>query len=402
MYKSYKIRLLPTKEQELKMFETINVCRFAYNFGLNYCMKYYEENKKSISGRKVRDIFTKNKEQYPWICDVSSKAYTNEFDILDKAYSDFFKKQNKAGYVKFSEKTIRKAIKQKRSLTLYDMNGHPKFKKKKDIRQSFYVRNDTLTFNQTNCTLNIERVGRVKYKSDRKIPKTKYSNPTCSFNGKYWILSFGIEVESQDIQLTNESIGIDLGIKTLATCSNKMTFGNINKSKKVINLKKKLKRLQRQCSRKYEMNKKDDKFVKTNNIVKVERVIKLLHKKLSDIRINHIHQTTNKIIKLLPRRIVLEDLNISGMMKNRHLSKAIQECMFYEFRRQIEYKAKYYGIEVVLVDRFYPSSKLCSCCGKIKKDLKLSDRMYICDCGNHIDRDYQASLNLSNYEIKTE
>ena len=127
----------------------------------------------------------------------------------------------------------------------------------------------------------------------------------------------------------------------------------------------------------------------------------MLNKKLSDIRINHIHQTTNTIIKQFPRRIVLEDLNIRGMMKNKHLSKAIQECMFYEFRRQIEYKAKYYGIEVVLANRFYPSSKLCSCCGKIKKDLKLKDRVYNCECGNHIDRDYQASLNLSNYEIKT-
>lgn len=400
MYKSYKIRLLPTKEQEMQMLKTINICRFAYNFGLDYCMKYYEENKKSINSRKVRDLFIKNKEQYSWISEVSSTAYANEFDNLDKAYSNFFKKQKEKGYIKFSEKTIRKAIIQKRNLTFYDMNGHPKFKKKKDLRQSFYVRSDRININKTNCTLNIERVGRVKYKSDRKIPKGKYSNPVCSFNGKYWILSFGIEVESQDVQLSNESIGIDLGIKTLATCSNKMTFGNINKSKKVINLKKKLKRLQRQCSRKYEMNKKDDKFVKTNNIIKVEKVIKLLHKKLSDIRVNHIHQATNKITKQFPRRIVLEDLNIRGMMKNKHLSKAIQECMFYEFRRQIEYKAKYYGIEVVIADRFYPSSKLCSCCGKIKKDLKLKDRIYTCDCGNHIDRDYQASLNLSNYEIK--
>jgi putative transposase len=249
--------------------------------------------------------------------------------------------------------------------------------------------------------LNIEKIGRVKYKSDRKIPKTKYINPTCSFNGKYWILSFGIEIENQDVKLSEESIGIDLGIKTLAVCSNGMTFGNINKSKKVKDLKKKLKRLQRQVSRKYQMNKDGNKFIKTNNIIKLENKIRLLYKKLSDIRKNHLHQTTNKIIKQLPKRIVLENLNVKGMMKNRHLSKAIAECMFYEFRRQIEYKAKYYGIEIVLADRFFPSSKLCCECGQIKSDLKLSDRTYICDCGNIIDRDMNGAINLSRYEIKT-
>ena len=383
------------------MFETINICRFSWNYGLNYSMEYYKENKKSIGGRSIRDLFIKNKSEHIWITNVSSKAYTNEFDILDKAYKNFFKMQKQKGYVKFTKKTIEKAKRQKRSLTIYDMQGHPKFKKKKDTKQSFYVRNDNININQTNCTLNIERIGRLKYKSDRKIPKSKYSNPYCSYNGKYWILSFGVEIENQDVQLTKESIGIDLGIKTLATCSNKMTFKNINKSKKVKDIKKKLKRLQRQVSRKYKMNKKDEEFIKTNNIIKLERKIKLIYKKLSDIRLNHVHQATNKIIKQFPKRIVLEDLNISGMMKNKHLSKAIAECMFYEFRRQIEYKAKYYNIEVVLADRFFPSSKLCSCCGKVKKNLKLSDRIYVCDCGNEIDRDLQASINLSNYEIKT-
>lgn len=376
MIKSLKILLLPTKEQERKMFQTIGVCRFSWNWGLNFSINYYKENKKSISGRSIRDEFTKFKKQegFEWINEVSSKAYNNEFDLLDIAFKKFFKKQTK----------------------------FPKFKKKKDTRQSFYVRNDRLGFNQTNCTLNIERIGRVKYKSDRKIPKNlKYSNPTCSYNGKYWILTFGIEVEKQDIQLTDEVVGIDLGIKTLATCSNGVTFGNINKSRKVKELKKRLRRLQRSISRKYELNKDGKKFIKTKNIIKAEKKARLLYKKLSDIRKNHLHQTTNTIIKQFPNRIVLEDLNVKGMMKNKHLSKAIQECSFYEFRRQIEYKAKYYGIEVILVDRFYPSSKTCCECGQIKSDLKLSDRIYSCDCGNIIDRDINAAINLSQYEIKT-
>jgi len=372
--KSLKIRLLPTKEQEQKMFETINACRFTWNWGLAYNIKYYEENKKSISGRKIRDKFTKIKSQeFNWINNVSSKAYNNEFDTLDIVFKKFFRKETK----------------------------FPRFKKKKDTRQSFYVRNDNINFNFINCTLNIEKIGRVKYKSDRKIPKTKYMNPTCSFNGKYWILSFGIEIENQDVKLSEESVGIDLGIKTLAVCSNGMTFGNINKSKKVKDLNKKLKRLQRQVSRKYQMNKDGNKFIKTKNIIKLKKKIRLVYKKLSDIRKNHLHQTTNKIVKQLPKKIVLENLNVKGMMKNRHLSKAIAECMFYEFRRQIEYKANFYGIEVVLADRFFPSSKMCCECGQIKSDLKLSDRTYICDCGNNIDRDMNSAINLSKYEIKT-
>lgn len=357
------------------MFQTINVCRFVWNWGLAYSIDYYKNNKETLSGREIRGEFTKIKHsEFNWVNNVSSKACNNEFDLLDNAFKRFFKKQA----------------------------NFPRFKKKKDTQQSFYVRSDNIRFNQTNCTLNIEKIGRVKYKSDRKIPKNiKYSNPTCSFNGKWWLLSFGIEVENQDVQLTDEIIGIDLGIKTLATCSNGMTFDNINKSKKVKNLKKKLKRLQRQVSRKYQMNKEGNRFIKTNNIIKIENKVKLIYKKIKDIRKNSLHQITNKIIKKLPKKIILEDLNIKGIMKNKHLSKAIQECSFYTFRRQIEYKSEFYGIEVVIADRFFPSSKTCYKCGRIKKDLKLSDRIYSCICGNIIDRDIQAAINLSHYEIKT-
>ena len=168
---------------------------------------------------------------------------------------------------------------------------------------------------------------------------------------------------------------------------------------KVKKLEKRLRRLQRKVSRKYQNNKEGSTFVKTCNIIKLENQIKLLQRRLSNIRKNYLHQTTTSIVKTKPRRIVIEDLNVSGMMKNRHLSKAIQKQGFYEFRRQLEYKCKRKGIELVISDRFFPSSKTCSNCGTINKDLKLSDRIFNCGCGFSIDRDLNASINLANYNI---
>ena len=374
MYKAIKIRLLPTKDQEEKMLKTINVCRFAWNWGLSYRNNYYKETEKSIKGRQIRSEFTKFKktEGFEWINEVSSKAYENEFDKLDVAFDRFFKKISK----------------------------YPKFKKKKEQRKSFYCRNDSFNFNFINNTCSIEKVGRVKFKSDRKIPKLKkYSNITCSFDGKYWILSFGVEVEKQDFQLTNETVGIDLGVKTLMTLSNGTIVNNINKSKKVRELEKELKRLQRQCSRKYEMNKEGNKFKKTQNIIKLEKEIAIIYRRITNIRTNEIHQATNNLMKSLPKIIVLEDLNIKGMMKNRKLAKSVMDCKFYEIRRQIEYKSKYYGIEVVIADRWFPSSKTCNCCGNIDRGLKISDRIYKCSCGYIEDRDLNASYNLRDYGV---
>ena len=175
------------------------------------------------------------------------------------------------------------------------------------------------------------------------------------------------------------------------------TYKNINKSQKVRKLEKRKRRLQRSVSRKYENNKKGKEYLKTSNIIKSEKELLKVNHKLTNIRQNYLHQTTTEIVKIKPSYIVLEDLNVSGMMKNRHLSKAVQQQGFYEFRRQIEYKSAWNDILVIIADRFFPSSKLCSCCGNIKKDLKLSDRIYKCECGNIIDRDYQASLNLKMY-----
>ena len=196
---------------------------------------------------------------------------------------------------------------------------------------------------------------------------------------------------------SNDGIGIDLGIKDLAICSDSNKYKNINKTQKVKKLEKQKRRLQRSISRSYEKNKKGESYCKTNNVIKKEKLLLKLNHRLTNIRKDYLHQTTSGIIKREPSFICIEDLNVSGMMKNKHLSKAVQQQGFYEFRRQIEYKSAWNNIPVIIADRFFPSSKLCSCCGSIKKDLKLSDRIYKCECGNVIDRDFQAALNLKRY-----
>ena len=373
MIKSVKIRLLPTKEQELLMLKSIGCSRFAYNWALNRANEMYQNGDK-YSMANIRKEFTqlKKQEDFKWLNEVSNTMMVESMRNLDKAFKSFFKKKG----------------------------GHPKFKSKRNSSKSFYVRYDTLYFRDNIC--NIEKIGKVKFKTNYDIPNCKYSNPYCSYDGKYWYLSFGFEVEENQTTLNKDlSIGIDLGVKDLATINVlDKPIVNINKTKKVRGLEKKLRRLQRQISRKYEANKDGNKFVKTNNIVKLEKQIKLLHRKLSNIRNNHIHQATNKVIKLKPYRVVMEDLNVSGMMKNKHLAKAIQEQCFYEFIRQMKYKCEFNGIDFVQVDRWYPSSKTCSCCGSIKQDLKLKDRIYKCnDCGLEIDRDKNASINLGNYGL---
>ena len=376
MKKSLKIRLLPSKEQEELMLKSIGCSRFTYNWALNRCNELYQQGVKyNISN--IRKEFTqlKKQDEFKWLNEVSNTTIVESMRNLDKAFKSFFKTKQ----------------------------GYPKFKTKRKSKQSFYVRYDRLYF--INNFANIEKIGKVKYKTNYNISQgrnvCKFSNPYCSFDGKYWYLSFSFEVEENQTALNKDlSIGIDLGIKDLAICSNSMVFKNINKTKKVKKLKKRLKRLQKQISRKYKVNKQGNKFVKTNNIIKLEKRIKLLHRRLYNIRNNHIHQATNKIIKLKPYRVVMEDLNVKGMMKNKHLSKAIQEQCFYEFIRQMKYKCEFNGIEFVQADRYFPSSKICSCCGKIKHDLKLKDRVYKCDkCGLVIDRDKNASINIGNYGL---
>lgn len=290
------------------------------------------------------------------------------------------------------------------------ISGKPKYKSRHKSKVSFYVNYENLK--RENNGFKGEKIGFVKTTS--QLPKLKqnqkYSNPRISYDGKNWFLSVGYEVENIQYKLTGESIGIDLGIKDLAICSNGKVYKNINKTKRVKQLKKCLKREQRKLSRKllkntksYTKNRKpiyERPLKECSNIQKQNSKIRLIYKKLSDIRNNYLHQTTTKIVKTKPFRVVMEDLNVKGMMKNKHLSKSIANQGFYEFIRQIKYKCEFYGIEFIQVDRFYPSSKTCSCCGHIKKDLKLSDRTYVCsECGLVIDRDYNASLNLAKYKL---
>ena len=375
MIKSIKIRLSPTKEQEELMFQSVGIARFAYNWGLSKWEEMYKEGIKP-SKAKIRKEFNnsiRKNDDFKWLYNVSGQITAQAFADLEDAYKNFFD----------------------------GLAQRPKFKNKKKSKKSFYVRYDAIKF--SNNRVNIEKIGKVKYSSNYKIPKLdKYTNPRCHFDGKYWYLTFGFEHGESQASLNEDlSIGIDLGISYLAVVNHlDKPIKNINKSKEVRRLKKKLKRLQRQVSRKYEMNKKGSKFVKTNNIIKLEKQIKLVHRRLNNIRNNHIHQATSKIIKLNPYRVVMEDLNVSGMMKNKHLAEKIAEQKFYEFKRQMKYKCQFNKIEFALADRWYPSSKACSCCKNIKKDLKLSDRTYTCnECGLVIDRDKNASINLGNYKL---
>ena len=226
----------------------------------------------------------------------------------------------------------------------------------------------------------------------------KYSNPRVTFDGINWWISVGIEVPENTVKPVNDGIGIDIGIKSLAVCSDKKEYKNINKSKTIRKLKKKKRRLQRRISKKYSKNKKGVCYCKTRNIIKSEKQLLKVNHRLTNIRHDHIHKATSEILNRQPKFIVMEDLNVKGMMKNKHLAKAVQEQCFYEFYRQIQYKCQWNNIEFVTAYRYYPSSKKCICCGNIKKNLKLSDRVYHCDnCGNTIDRDYQASVNLMRY-----
>ena len=386
-----KIRLKPTTEQEILFRKSAGVSRWAYNFFLGENERIYREyidngkvGKKSISEGDVRKYINNvlKPTTHSWLKEVGSNVMKQGVKDASLALQRYFK----------------------------GLSGKPKFKSKHKDRPSFYVNYESLSRKQGG--FQGEKIGFVK--TSEALPKLnkneKYSNPRITFNGKYWYLSVGYEVQENTVELTDESLGIDLGVKDLAICSNGKVYKNINKTQRVKKLEKKLKREQRKLSRKIENNIQSYKSNRSpiykrplkecQNVQKQNRLIRNIHRKLANIRQNYLHQTTTEIVKTKPSRIVMESLNVSEMMKNKHLSKAIQQQKFYEFKRQIEYKSKLNGIEFIQVDKFYPSSKTCSCCGNIKKDLKLSDRMYKCDvCGLVIDRDYNASINLANYEV---
>lgn len=361
-----KVRLKPTKGQEEKMWKSVGTARWVYNWTLARQQENYKQGNKFISNNNLRKEITvmKQQDEFKWLYDVSNNVAKQAVKDACEAYVNFF--QGKAEY--------------------------PRFKSRKHSKRSFY--NDTEKLKvKPNKRVLIEKVGWME--TSEQIPVgVKYYNPRISFDGKYWYLSVGIEQAFEKEELTDEVVGIDLGITTLAVCSNGKKVENINKTKEVRKTEKRLRRLQRSVSRKYEMNREGDRYAKTSNIFKIEKRIQHLHRRLANIRMNHIHQATNTIAKTKPCKVVMEDLNVKGMMKNRHLSKAIQRQKFKEFSRQMEYKCEKYGIEFMKVDRFFPSSKKCSSCDEMKKDLKLMDRIYACECGLRIDRDLNAALNL--------
>ena len=374
--------LIPNNKQKTKLFQYADMARFAYNWALEQEQQNYKNGGKFLSDMDLRKEFTKMKQmqEYTWLNDVSNNVAKQAIKDACNAYKRFFK-----GLAKF-----------------------PKFKSKKKSTPSFYQDNVRIQFSETHVKVekftaskkkNKQKLNWIRLAEQGRVPiGCKYSNPRIKFDGLNWWITVGIEYpDPVAIVSENEGVGIDLGIKDLAICSDGNKYKNINKSNSIKNLEKKKRRLQRSISRSYEKNKKGKEYCKTNNVIKKEKLLLKLYHRLTNIRQNYLHQTTSEIIKREPSFICIEDLNVSGMMKNRHLAKAVQEQCFYEFRRQIEYKSTQNSIPVIIADRFFPSSKLCSCCGMIKKDLRLSDRIYKCECGNVIDRDYQAALNLKKY-----
>ena len=369
-----KVRIYPTKEQEQKLWQSVGTARFIYNYTLAKQEENYKNGGKFISDGIIRKELTQlKKSELIWLNEVSNNVTKQAVKDACNAYKRFFK-----GLAK-----------------------KPKFKIRKKSKPSFY--NDTSKLKVKEKKVLIEKVGWIK--TNEQIPiDVKYNNPRVTYDNKYWYISVGVEVDKKQEELTDISLGIDLGLKDLAVCSDGKVFKNINKTKEVKNLEKRLKQKQRQISRKYEITKIKKggscQFIKTKNIEKLENTTKLMHRKLTNIRDNYIHQVTTSIVKTKPYRIVIEDLNVSGMIKNKHLSDSVRKQCFNKFRQYITYKAELYGIGLVIADRFYPSSKTCSECGSIKKDLKLKDRVYRCPhCGVVIDRDYNASLNLSMYKL---
>ena len=367
MNKGYKIQIFPNEEQKKLMFKSFGCKRFAYNWALAKQQENYKNGGKFINDGTLRKEFTqlKRQEEFKWLKEVNNNVTKQAIKDLCKTYKSFFEGVSK----------------------------YPKYKSKKKSKQSFY--NDVYKIKFDGYKVRLETIGWVDM-AENRIPKDcKYQNPRISFDGINFWLSISCKMEELTTNNSNktEPVGIDLGIKTLMVCSNGMNFKRVKMKKQ----NKKLKRFQRRASRYYERMMKTKSSIRSKNLQKLETLILKQHQKISNVRINNIHQATTKLIKLNPSAIIIEDLNIKGMMKNKHLSKAVADCAFYEIRRQLEYKCKWNNIKLIVADRWYPSSKICSCCGNKKTKLSLSERNYICECcGTVIDRDYNASLNLKN------
>ena len=378
--RAYKIEINPTDDQKSKIHQTIGVSRFIYNFYIAHNKEIYEKEGKFVSGmdfsKWLNNEYIPNNQDKKWIKEVSSKATKQAIMNGDKAFKDFFKKAK----------------------------GFPRFKKKKnqDVK-AYFPKNNKTDWTIERHRVKIPTLGWIRLKEFGYIPVNSIvkSGTVSQKADRYYV---SILVEETYIKISNpnnEGLGIDLGIKEFAICSNGNKFKNINKTSTVKKIEKKLKREQRKLSRKYESLKIRNKNIKEGratrqNIQKQVVKVQKLHQRLRNIRTDYINKTVFSIIKQKPSYITIEDLAVSNLMKNKHLSKAIASQKFFEFKTKLMSKCKQNNIELRIVDRFYPSSKTCSNCGKIKKDLKLSDRIYKCDCGFTIDRDLNASINLKN------
>ena len=383
MIKTLRVMLIPNNRQRTRLFQFAGTARFAYNWALEEQQKNREAGGKFIQDYELRRRFTqfKQKPKNAWLYTISNNVCKQAIKDAADAYIKFFK----------------------------GLSQPPKYKSRKHSKPSFYVDPVKIKFTQTHVKLESIALSRKKSRQcanwfrlaeHGRIPlDVKYCSPRVSFDGLHWFLTVGIEAEDKaPAESTHDGIGIDLGVKELAICSSGHVYKNINKTSRVRRLKKKVRRLQRKISRKYLKNKKGGSYQKTRNIMKSEpQLLKLTHR-LTNIRINHIHQATTEIVKREPSFIVMEDLNVSGMMKNKHLAHAVQEQKLADFYRIMRYKCDWNGIRFITADRYYASSKLCSVCGHKKADLKLSDRIYRCEhCGTVIDRDNNASVNLYHY-----
>ena len=377
--RAYKIEINPTKTQKFKIHQTIGTARFVYNFYIAHNKEVYEKEGKFVSGmdfsKWLNSEYIPSNQEMKWIKEVSSKARKQAIMNAEQAFRDFFKKRK----------------------------GFPKFKKKKDQDvKAYFPKNNKTDWTLERHRVKIPTLGWVRLKEFGYIPTNSIvkSGTVSQKANRYYVSILVEEKEVEVLKPTNEGIGIDLGIKDFAVCSDGTIFKNINKTSTVKKVEKKLKREQRKLSRKYESlkirNKKEKGEATQRNIQKQVIKVQKLHQRLNNIRTDYMNKTISLVIKQEPSYITIEDLNIKGMMKNKHLSKAIASQKFFEFKTKLNSKCKQSKIELRIVDKFYPSSKTCSCCGRIKKDLKLSDRVYQCKCGLMIDRDLNASINLKN------
>ena len=383
MLKSFKTEINPSEEQKVKIRKTIGTCRFIYNFYLAHNKELHENGKKFMSSNKFRvwlnNEYLPNHPDYSWIKEAYSKAVTQAVNNGQTAFTRFFNHKS----------------------------AFPRFKKKgKSNVKMYFVKNNPKDCLCERHRINIPSLGWVRIKEKGYIPTTKdgyvIKSGHVSIKADRYYVSVLIEIPDNRIaNNSNEGIGIDLGLKDFAVVSNGTSYKNINKSAKLKKLEKQLIREQRSLSRKYENVKKGGSTQRAN-IQKQRLKVQKLHHRIDNIRTDYINKTIAEIVKTKPSYITIEDLNVSGMMKNKHLSKAVASQKFYEFRTKLQAKCNENGIELRVVDRWFPSSKTCHCCGAIKKDLKLSDRTFTCDCGYIEDRDFNAALNLrdaTTYEV---